>query len=327
MNSLSRTKSATSERNTLSVIVPVYNEEDVLPSLLPQLAQTLAKIELPHEIIVVDDGSTDGSWPILLAQAGRQDNLVLLRFSRNFGKEAAIMAGLHQCVGDAAIVIDADLQHPPGMLIEMTRIWQAGDVDIIHAVKSADANAPLLDRLTSHAFGRIFKRMTGYEIRGATDYKLLDRRVIDVLSDLKDYSLFFRGTTLWLGFRHRELPFELGNRRGGRSKWTSLSRLRLGISAITSFTALPLHLMSIFGGISLAFALLMGANTLYNKLNGEAVEGFTTVILLILIFGSITTLCLGVIGAYLAKIHDEVRARPQYLVDEVVLPDQHDDPA
>lgn len=319
--------SVTGARNTLSVIVPVYNEEDVLPSLLSQLLQTLAQIGLSHEIIVVDDGSTDNSWPILLAQAAECDNLILLRFSRNFGKEAAIMAGLNQCVGDAAIVIDADLQHPPGMLIEMTDIWKTGDVDIIHAVKSADANAPLFDRLTSHSFGRIFRRMTGYEIRGATDYKLLDRRVVDVLKDLKDYNLFFRGTTLWLGFRHRELPFELGNRRGGRSKWTSLSRLRLGISAITSFTALPLHLMSIFGGVSLLFALLMAAQTLYNKLNGEAVEGFTTVILLILIFGSITTLCLGIIGAYLAKIHDEVRARPQYLIDEVVLPEAPDDSA
>jgi hypothetical protein len=206
----------------------------------------------------------------------------------------------------------------------MTDIWQGGGVDIIHAVKSEDHNAPALDRVTSSLFGRLFHRMTGYEIRGATDYKLLDRRVIDVLIGLKDYNLFFRGTTLWLGFRHRELYFELGNRRGGFSKWTSMSRLRLGISAITSFTALPLHLMTIVGAVSLFFAIVMAGYTLFNKINGVAVEGFTTVILLLLIFGSIITLSLGVIGAYLSKIHDEVRERPRYLIDETVTAESTD---
>jgi glycosyltransferase involved in cell wall biosynthesis len=304
----------------LSIVIPVYNEDAVLPSLLPQITASLDQIDLEHEIIIVDDGSVDGTWQFLTEESERRDDLTLIRFSRNFGKEAAIMAGLNHSTGDAAIVLDADLQHPPRMLIEMAEIWSTGEVDIIHAVKSEDRNAPRLDRITSNLFGRLFNRMTGYEIRGATDYKLLDRRVIDVLTGLKDYNLFFRGTTLWLGFRHRELYFELGNRRGGLSKWTSMSRLRLGISAITSFTALPLHLMTIVGGTSLLFAIVMAINTLKNKIQGVAVEGFTTVILLVLIFGSIITLSLGVIGAYLSKIHDEVRERPRYLVDETVLP-------
>ncbi|MCR9104644.1 MAG: glycosyltransferase family 2 protein [Gammaproteobacteria bacterium] len=304
----------------ISLVVPIYNEEAVLPSLFAKLYEKLASLPLPFEVILVDDGSTDNSWALLRSEAGKHSNIKLLRFSRNFGKEAAILAGLKECDGDAVVVIDADLQHPPGMLVEMVDIWLQGDVDIIHAVKSEDRNAPLLDRVTSYGFGRLFRRITGYEIRGATDYKLLDRRVVDILREMRDYSLFFRGTTLWLGFRHRELYFELGDRRGGKSKWTSLSRLRLGISALTSFTALPLHLMTVLGAGSLLFALAMGAHTFYNKINGEAVEGFTSVILLILIFGSLTILCLGVIGAYLAKIHDEVRGRPRYLIDEKILP-------
>jgi polyisoprenyl-phosphate glycosyltransferase len=308
----------------LSLVIPVFNEEDVLPALLSQINASLEQVGLDNEIIIVDDGSIDGTWQFLKAEAAKLDNLSLIRFSRNFGKEAAIMAGLKHCKGDAVIVLDADLQHPPGMLVDMTNLWLQGDVDIIHAVKSEDQNAPTLDRITSNLFGRLFQRMTGYEIRGATDYKLLDRRVVDVLLDLKDYNLFFRGTTLWLGFRHREIYFELGNRRGGLSKWTSMSRLRLGISAITSFTALPLHLMTIVGGTSLVFAIVMAINTLKNKIMGVAVEGFTSVILLILIFGSIITLSLGVIGAYLSKIHDEVRERPRYLIDETIVPGKKD---
>ncbi|GAB5449807.1 MAG: glycosyltransferase family 2 protein [Halioglobus sp.] len=313
---------AHNKQQLLSLVIPVYNEEDVIPALLPQLVQALQEVDIEHEIIVVDDGSTDGTWQLLCDAAHSRSDISLLRLSRNFGKEAAIMAGLRECAGDAAIVLDADLQHPPRMLVEMTEQWLQGDVDIIHAVKSDDHNAPTMDRVTSHWFGRLFRRMTGYEIRGATDYKLLDRRVIDVLNELQDYNLFFRGTTLWLGFRHRNIYFELGNRRGGQSKWTPMSRLRLGITAITSFTALPLHLMTVVGLISFLFAIVMGVHTLYNKISGVAVEGFTTVILLLLIFGSLITLSLGVIGAYLSKIHDEVRDRPRYLIAEEVLRDR-----
>ncbi len=304
----------------LSVILPVYNEQATIPILLNMLDDSLAQCALQSEIIVVDDGSTDATWEILqAARAPHGATFKLIRFTRNFGKEAAIMAGIDACVGDAAVVLDADLQHPPDMLQQMVALWLAGDVDVINAVKTDDRNAPGLDRLTSAWFNRLFRRFTGYDMRGASDYKLLDRKVINALGDVRDYNLFFRGTTAWLGFRHREIGFPLGQREAGDGKWNLLSRLRLAITAITSFTSLPLHLMTIVGLVSALLAVLHAGHTLYNKFSGQAVEGFTTVILLLLIFGSTITLGLGIIGAYLSKIHDEVRSRPRYLIAESQL--------
>ncbi|MDZ7781638.1 MAG: glycosyltransferase family 2 protein [Halioglobus sp.] len=305
----------------LSLVVPVYNEQDAVHSLLAGLREAIAQTGLSSEIIVVDDGSTDRTWEHLKS-AARDNNrdMKLIRFTRNFGKEAAIMAGLEHSGGDAAIVLDADLQHPPDMVRQMVDVWLEGDVDVIDAVKTDDRNAPLLDRITSAWFNQVFRQFTGYDTRGACDYKLLDRRVIDVLVDIRDYNLFFRGTTAWLGFRHRVLGFPLGPRAGGRTKWNLLSRLRLAITAITSFTSLPLHLMTLVGIVSAFFALVHAGHTLYNKFTGQSMEGFTTVILLLLIFGSTITLGLGIIGAYLSKIYDEVRGRPSYLIEETLLP-------
>ncbi len=308
------------ERKLLSLVIPVYNEERTVAALFESLDRSLAGLELRHEIVLVDDGSLDATWHLLKEIAADRESVTLLRFTRNFGKEAAIMAGLEACTGDAAIVLDADLQHPPDLLSRMTEHWLAGEADVIDAVKTDDQNAPVIDRFTSFWFNRLFHRFTGHDVRGASDYKLLDRRVIDVLAGIRDYNLFFRGTTLWLGFRHKELGFPLGPRSGGRGKWNTLRRLELAITAITSFTALPLHLMSVVGVIFALWAVFHGAHTLYNKFSGQAVEGFTTVILLLLIIGSIITIGLGIIGAYLSKIHDEVRDRPRYLVGEVVRP-------
>ncbi|MCB1841561.1 MAG: glycosyltransferase family 2 protein [Halioglobus sp.] len=299
----------------ISVILPVFNEQATVPRLLQLLGESLARCGLRSEIIVIDDGSTDATWALLFAATPPPNAVLkLIRFTRNFGKEAAIMAGIEECTGNAAVVLDADLQHPPDMLQQMIALWRGGEVDVIDAVKTDDRNAPNMDRLTSAWFNGVFRRFTGYELRGASDYKLLDRKVIDALKAMRDYNLFFRGTTAWLGFRHRELGFPLGPRAAGGSKWNLLSRLQLAITAITSFTSLPLHLMTMVGLVSAGFALLHATHTLYNKFSGQAVEGFTTVILLLLIFGSTITLGLGIIGAYLSKIHDEVRGRPRYLI-------------
>lgn len=301
----------------LSVIVPVFNEESAIPEMLDRLAEAVAGVGLGAEIIVVDDGSRDATWELLKKASDKPPcPLQLVRFSRNFGKEAAIMAGLEHCSGDAAAVLDADLQHPPEMLGRMVDIWLSGGADVIDAVKTDDRNAPAIDRVTSNWFGHAFRRLTGIDMRGATDYKLLDRRVIDVLLQLRDYNLFFRGTTEWLGFRHRDVGFPLGPRTGGSSKWNVISRLQLAVTAITSHSALPLQFMTLVGVVSAVWAVLHGIHTLYNKFSGQAVEGFTTVILLLLIFGSTITLGLGIIGAYLSRIYDEVRGRPRYLVAE-----------
>jgi glycosyltransferase involved in cell wall biosynthesis len=300
----------------ISLVVPVYNEAEIINQFLEAVRQSLDALGLRREIILVDDGSTDATWPMLLTLSRADAAIGLVRLSRNFGKEAAIMAGLEQAAGDAVIVLDADLQHPPSLLQAMVERWRGGGVDIVDAVKVDNRAEPALSRLSSRVFNRLFNRLTGYELAGASDFKLLDRRVVTALREMQSYTLFFRGTTLWLGFRHDRIPFEVPHRPGGVSKWGMMARLRLAINAITSFTALPLHAMTLVGLLSLLFAVLLGVQTLYNKFSGAAIEGFTTVIILLLLFGSLITLGLGTIGAYLSKIHDEVRRRPRYLITE-----------
>ena len=311
-----------SPQKLLSLIVPVYNEAAMLEAFLTALDDHLKPLPVGVEILLVDDGSTDGSWELLSRLQEQIPGITLIRFTRNFGKEAAILAGLERCTGDAAIVMDADLQHPPSLLQQMSDVWLAGGVDVVDGIKVYSGDPAGVNRFSSQLFNRLFEHMTGFNMSGASDYKLLDRRVIDSLVSLGDYNLFFRGTTLWMGFVHRHLEFEVGERSLGDTKWNVMSRLGLAITAITSFTSAPLHLMTLVGLLSLAFAFLLGLQTLYMWVNGHAVEGFTTVIMLLLFFGSMITLGLGIIGAYLSKIHDEVRGRPRYIVDTVFPEDR-----
>ena len=280
----------------------------MLEAFATALRDHLENLPLAAEILFVDDGSSDGTWSLLCQLQQRMPGVILIRLTRNFGKEAAILAGLERCSGDAAIVMDADLQHPPSLLAQMTEAWLAGGVDIVDGVKSGSGHSGGMAGFTSRLFNSAFARMTGFSMTGASDYKLLDRRVIDSLLSLGDYNLFFRGATLWMGFSHRQIEFDVVERSDGDTKWSLMSRLALAITAITSFTSVPLHLMTLVGLLSFAFAFLLGLQTLYMWVNGQAVEGFTTVIILLLFFGSMITLGLGIIGAYLSKIHDEVRA-------------------
>jgi polyisoprenyl-phosphate glycosyltransferase len=278
-----------SPHKTLSLIIPVYNEADMVETFVESLDKHLQALPVSAEILFIDDGSTDGSWNILCALPEQFSKVTLIRFSRNFGKEAAILAGLERCTGDAAIVMDADLQHPPTLLRQMTEAWLSGDVDIVDGVKVYSSD-PVGSPISSRLFNRAFEGLTGFNMSGASDYKLLSRRVIDHLASFGDYNLFFRGTTLWMGFEHRRLEFEVGQRPGGETKWGLMSRLGLAITAITSFTSAPLHLMTLVSLFSFAFAFLLGLQTLFMWVNGEAVEGFTTVIMLLLFFGSMITL-------------------------------------
>lgn len=315
-----------SPEKRLSIIVPIYNEAAMLEGFAQELLDHLDALPLATEILFVDDGSADDSWDLLCTLQEQDSGVTLIRFTRNFGKEAAILAGLERCSGDAAIVMDADLQHPPELLRQMTDAWLAGGIDIVDGVKVYSGETAGMTRVSSKLFNSLFERLTGFNMSGASDYKLLDRRVIDSLVSLGDYNLFFRGTTLWMGFEHSRLVFEVGERPQGDTKWGLMSRLGLAITAITSFTAAPLHLMTLVGLFSFAFAILLGLQTLFNWVNGQAVEGFTTVIMLLLFFGSMITLGLGIIGAYLSKIHDEVRGRPRYIVDVISVAEEPGEP-
>jgi polyisoprenyl-phosphate glycosyltransferase len=297
----------------VSVVCPVRDEEAGLNTFVREVSQVLTSTEIAHELILVDDGSTDGSWRAITELASADEHVRGISLSRNFGKDAAIMAGIAEAAGDAVVVLDADLQHPPELLEEMIELWQAG-AEVVEAVKLNREGQPFPVRVGAAVFNRVFRRFTGVDLTGATDYRLLSRRVVDALLTLPEHSVFFRGTSSWVGFERERITFRTGSRAVGASRWTLRSLARFATRNITSFTSAPLHLVTLAGVLFAVASVLLGIQTLFRWVSGAAVEGFTTVILLLLIQGSLVLTGLGVIGEYLARVHDEVKARPRYVV-------------
>lgn len=299
----------------LSVVVPVYREASHLAQTVEQLLRVLQPLDLAHEVVLVDDGSTDDTWACVTALAAAQPAVRGLRLSRNFGKEAAISAGLETARGQAVVVMDGDLQHPPALIPQLVARWRQG-ADIVEGVKEFRGQESALGRLQARLFHVAFRRLSGYDLQGASDFKLLDRRVVEAWKRMGERALFFRGMSVWLGFRREQLPFSVAERAGGGTQWTFLRLLRLAVDALTSYSSAPLQLVTLLGAAFWIFALVLGAQTLFNKLSGHAVDGFTTVILLLLIVGAVMMFALGIIGAYVARIYEEVKGRPRYIVAE-----------
>jgi glycosyltransferase involved in cell wall biosynthesis len=301
----------------ISVVAPVYNEGAGVDRFVRRMAEVLDGHD--YELILVDDGSGDDSWSRIAAHALLDPRIRGLRLSRNFGKEAALLAGLEHAGGDATIVIDADLQHPPGAIPDMIRRWRSG-AQVVEAVKRNRAGQSLGARLSSRVFNRAFTRMTEVDLVDATDFRLLARPALDALLRMPEHSSFFRGTSSWIGFTRETVEIDIDHREGGASRWTARSLFRLAVNGLTSFTSAPLHLVTLVGLTFAAFSLVLGVQTLVRWMQGHSVAGFPTVILLLLVTGTFVLLGLGVIGEYLARIHEEVRARPRYLVQEHTVP-------
>ncbi len=298
----------------LAVVVPLYNEAAHLAGTLELIVQTLDSLGLPYRLLLVDDGSTDGTWELVKARCLASQDVRGIRLSRNFGKEAALAAGLESAEGAAVIVMDGDLQHPPALIPAMVEAWRAG-AEVVEAVK-VEPHGSNWSRPAASAFNRLFSALSGHGLQGASDFKLMDRRVLAAWRAMGERSLFFRGMNAWLGFRRVQLPFEVPTRAGGASGWSHWQLARLATTAITSFSSAPLYLVTLAGLAFSVFAVLLGAQTLVLKFTGRAVDGFTTVILLLLTIGAVVMLALGVIGAYIARIYEEVKGRPRYVIAE-----------
>lgn len=302
----------------LSLVIPLYNEADHLEDVLARLDSVIQELAMPCELILVDDGSQDATW-VKIKEGAKQFSYIRgLRFSRNFGKESALAAGLEVSSGDAAVIMDGDLQHPPELIHQMVDLWKKGDVDIVEAVKAARPSEPWWVRAGAHLFYALHQRTSGTTLEGATDYKLLDRRAIDAWKRMGERNIFFRGMAAWIGFRRQTIPFNVPERVGGTSRWRFVQLLRLAITGITSFTSLPLHLTTLIGILFFLFSLILGSHTLFMKFTGQAVSGFATVILLLLITGSCILVSIGIVGIYIARIYEEVKARPRFLISEDV---------
>lgn len=302
----------------ISVVLPCYREADHIASTLGSIRDELTRATDKFELIVVDDGSPDGTWQALETLKGTVTEMRAIRLSRNFGKELALCAGLESARGDAVIVMDADGQHPPALIPMMIAKRRETGADIVEAMKVDRGRESFVTKLGASVFYSLWNKLSGFEMRGASDYKLLSRKAVDAYLLMDERNVFFRGMTAWLGFERQQVPFEVPARVGGKTSWSILRLLRLALTGITAFSAIPLQLVTLAGVIFLLFAFLFGIQTLYVYLSGHAVTGFATVIFLLLIIGSLLMISLGVIGIYLARIYDEIKRRPRYLIAETL---------
>jgi glycosyltransferase involved in cell wall biosynthesis len=296
----------------------VYNEGAHLEQVLQSIRNELEKLNETTEIIVIDDFSEDNTWQKLEDTAKQYPGIRAIRLSRNFGKESAISAGLAVAHGEAVIVMDGDMQHPPELIPKMVSLWRKQNANVVEAVKIVRGKEPLYVRWGSKLYHRLLGVLTGFNLKGASDFKLLDRHAVEALSGMNDRNLFFRGMAAWIGFRKETVEFNVPTRIGGRSGWSLRKLIQLAFTGITSFSSLPLQLITVIGFLFFIFAFILGIQTLYMKMAGKALSGFTTVILLQLIIGSIVMWGLGLIGLYISRIYDEVKGRPRYIIGETI---------
>ena len=302
-----------------SVVIPVYCESQGLFKLLQELYQVLIPLNKEFEIILIDDGSPDDTWRILGQLCLQYPSLKAVRLSRNFGKEYALSAGLELAKGEAIIIMDGDLQHPPALIPAMVDMWRSiPKPDIVEAVKTRRSQESFFARAGAKLFYSFLHKTSGYDLRGASDYKLFDRKVLNAWYRMGEHNLFFRGMSAWLGFNRVQLPFEVPDRLSGSTRWSAKNLVKLAITGVTSFSSLPLHFVTFSGGIFLIVALIIILQTVWLKATGQAVDGFATVIILLLIIGSLLMISLGIIGIYIARIYDEVKLRPRYLISETL---------
>ena len=302
----------------LSVVVPMYRESGNVEVVLDAITRHVGSVCASYEIIVVDDGSPDDTWDRVAEAAALRPAVCAIRLSRNFGKECAVSAGLAASRGRGVLVMDGDLQHPPSLIPEMVACWRGGAADVVEAVKRDRGRERWLSRACARAFYGLLRLLSGFDLRGASDFKLLDRRVVDAWGRMPERNLFFRGMVAWLGFRRTHLLFDVPERVGGESHWSVPALVALATGAITAFSSALLQLVTILGLLFLTFSFVLGLQTLFLKLRGGAVTGFTTVILLLLMIGSLLMISLGLIGLYLARIYDEVKGRPRFVVSDTL---------
>lgn len=311
----------------LSIIVPVLNEERNIRALYSRVSDVFKSLGQEFELLFVDDGSQDRTYQEISALHQRDVRVKAVSFSRNFGHQAAISAGLDLCEGDAAIVMDGDLQHPPELIGQMIDAWKNG-YEIVYTVRSSTADAGALKTLTSTAFYRLFNRLSQLDLpQGAADFRLLDRKVVLAFRQIRERNRFMRGLTSWVGYRSLGIPYKAAERNEGRSKYTFGKMLRFALEGITSFSTFPLRMAIYLGFVLSAAGLCYAAYVLYIKLfAGHAVPGWASIAVLVAIIGGIQLVVSGIIGLYIGKIYQEVKQRPLYLIrDSLGL--KHEGPA
>lgn len=299
----------------MTVVIPSYNEESNIERAAEVIGGVLKDASIDYELMFVSDGSKDKTFAIVKELSEKDPHVKGIQFSRNFGKESAIFAGLEVAKGDCVAVIDCDLQHPPATLVEMYRLWEDG-YEVIEGIKSSRGKESIFHKMFVGIFYGIMSKLMKMDMNATSDFKLMDRKVVDALLSLTEKNTFFRALSFWTGFRSTSVSFDVQERVAGESKWSFMGLVKYAISNTTSFTTVPLQIVTVIGFLMMIFSIVVGIQTLVNFFMGVAVEGFTTVILLLLVIGGCIMISLGIIGHYLARIYEEVKGRPRYIISE-----------
>ena len=297
----------------LSIVIPAFNEEENIQNTADVVRAIMDQAQIPCELVFVSDGSKDKTFAKVLELAEADPRIRGLEFSRNFGKEAAIFAGLSAVKGGCAVVMDCDLQHPPQTIVEMYKLWEEG-YEIVEGVKNTRGKESIFHKMFAGSFYKLLSSLTGTEMEDTSDFKLLDKKVIQVLLDMPERKTFFRAMSFWVGFKSCQVGYDVQKRAFGTTKWSFFKLAKYAVSNIVSFSTKPLSIVNYIGGISIFAGLIVGIQTLVKWFRGQALEGFTTVILLLLLLGGGILLGLGILGSYIGAIYQEVKARPRYIV-------------
>lgn len=295
----------------LSVIIPAYNEQDSVLEAYKHISDTLQGLSIENEIIFVDDGSIDNTWQKIEQLVKDNNNVCGIHFSRNFGKDAAIYAGLEKSKGDCCVVLDCDMQHPPSKIADMYALWKKG-YEIIEGVKISRGKERWLHRFAAKSFYSIIGSAIHTNMENASDFKLLDRKVVDVLTDMPEKGAFFRALSSWVGFKKATVEFEVCTRKSGKSKWTLSSLIKYAIQNISSFSSAPMHLVTLAGLIMLMVTFFLVIYAFFHSIN-------TQFLFLTLLFsGGIILIGIGIMGYYLSRMYDEIKGRPKYIISYIL---------
>lgn len=303
----------------LSLVVPMHNEAEVLPTTLAAIHAEMAALGVDYEVIGVDDGSADGTFEIFSELAASNPCLRGLRLSRNFGKEAALSAGLDFCKGDMVVPIDADLQDPPALIGDFITLWEAG-YDVVYGVRTERRSDTFFKRATAGAFYRVFNRISDVPIPGDTgDFRLMDRAVVEALKALPERNRFMKGLFAWVGFRQVGVPYARPERAAGQTSFNGPRLFRFALDGITAFSTAPLRVWSLVGLAGAASALAYAVFLIVHVLvRGRDIPGYASLMVVLLLFSSFQMIALGVFGEYLGRMYQEIKGRPLYIVSDRV---------
>jgi dolichol-phosphate mannosyltransferase len=302
---------------TVSVAIPVYNEEENISLLLDQLRPVIDKLPYVFEILFVDDGSTDGTYRAI-QEAGKKDpRIKALSFSRNFGHQAALIAGLQYATGDAVITMDGDLQHPPALIPQLVAKWSDG-FQIVYTIRESTVEESFFKRLTSRLFYRLINAFSDTPVQPfGADFRLLDRSVVDSLKTLKERDQFLRGLIGWIGYNATGISFTAGERAAGTSKYNTRKMIKLALDGILSFSAAPLHLVTYLGFVVSVLSFLYGAYSIYAYFfTNLTVSGWTSLLVAVLFLGGVQLISIGFVGEYLIRVYNETKGRPLFIIKD-----------